>query len=327
MKGLHLRSLTGDLTKVSSEFDVCPAKAVADVADKLNYCMPYISEYYGTFSFLEDYYSLSLWQLHNFSFDDVCKLYFSKSTYSMDESVQKLFEKRANYKILLKILSSMWRWGRGHTSWNEIVDIFHGIRNFSLRLSADFEVRLDYTSGRNEQGYTQFSRTFSDGVFAYLVYYKRNHVMTIGFSFVEGRRILIQQVQLKQSFGNRWLFKFPQARLEFVIELFMRHFPGFAVYVANGTSLCKKTIKSYESSLRRIQSRNEQRRKYISGYLHSTQEIEDNKEVNHFKCRLEHLKADTERLTAFYANCGRFVRTKEMLVSNHLAHHLIERID
>src|SRR3546814_1923886 len=67
------------------------------------------------------------------------------------------------------------------------------------------------------------SRTPLDGVFAYLVQYKGEHVMTLGFSLINDRQILLQQVQLKNRTGNRWLFRFPENRLEFIIDRSEEH--------------------------------------------------------------------------------------------------------
>src|SRR3546814_14926469 len=57
----------------------------------------------------------------------------------------------------------------------------------SSDLIEGLEVTLDYTNGYNEQGMGKHSRTPLDGVFAYLVQYKGEHVMILGFSIINER--------------------------------------------------------------------------------------------------------------------------------------------
>lgn len=324
MKGINLRSLTGELHFVDAEFVSQPVLAIQEVDLKLDFCHRYIEAYFDTFLFQSDYYKLPLKALRNFSFDEICKLQYS-TTIMMDGSVGKLFEKQPNYEVVRKIMSSMWRWGVGKGNWNEVVDTWNGIRHFNLNLNPEFEIRLDYTTGYNEFGNSKYSRTFIDGVFAFLVYYKRKHVMTIGFSITEGRRILIQQVQLKQQSGNRWLYKFPKNRMEFVIDLFAKHFPDFTLCVIDGESLAKKTIADYERGLQRAQERIERNRRYNESELeHCGADIrEDENEVEAFQKRIAHLKGDLSRLAELYKNCGRY-RLGASVVINNITHYQLE---
>lgn len=319
MKGINLRSLTGELHYVEFTFEAQPVLEI-DPEPKLEFCRSYIESRFDAFSFEKDYYKLPLGAFRNFSFDEICKLKYSTSI-MMDETVGKLFDKQPNYEVVRKIMSSMWRWGVGKGTWNEVVDVWNGIRQFSLGLNSDFEIRLDYTTGYNEFGHSKYSRTFIDGVFAFLVYYKRKHVMTIGFSMTEGRRILIQQVQLKQQSGNRWLYKFPKNRMEFVIDLFVKHFPGFTLCVIDGESLARKTIADYERGLQRARERVERNRRYAECELaHCGADIRDEHEVEEFERRIAHLKSDLPRLAELYKNCGRYALGQSVVI-NHITHY------
>jgi hypothetical protein len=323
MKGINLRSLARELSYAEAKFETQPVLEIHP-DKKLDFCRSYIESRFDVFSFQDDYYKLHLGALRNFSFDELCRIKYS-TVIMMDESVCKLFEKQPNHEVVRKIMSSMWRWGAGKGTWNEVVDVWNGIRQFSLGLNPDFEIRLDYTTGYNEFGNSKYSRTFIDGVFAFLVYYKRKHVMTIGFSVTEGRRILIQQVQLKQQSGNRWLYKFPKNRMEFVIDLFAKYFPGFMLCIIDGESLVKKTLSDYQRGLQRAQERIERNRRYVErDFAHCGADIkEDESEAEAFQTRIAHLKIDLPRLSKFYKDCGRHA-LGQSVVFNHITHYQLE---
>lgn len=320
MKGIHLRSLTGELHHVAPMFENDPVLEI-DADQKLAFCQDYIESRHGEFSFKRDFYKLPLRSFKNFSFDELCKLKYS-TIFTMEESVSTLFDTQPKYEVVRKIKSSMWRWGHKTGTWNEVVDVWNCIRRFDLNLNSDFEIRLDYTTGYNDYGYSKYSRTFIDGVFAFLVYYKRTHVMTIGFSVTNGRRILIQQVQLRQQSKNRWLYSFPKNRMEFVIDSFATHFPGFKFCIIDGQSLAKKTIASYERGMQRAQERVERYQQYVEteSSQHETRVQENKDEVETFRARIAHLRNDVPRLAGFYRNCGRHSLGKTVDV-NALTHH------
>lgn len=240
----------------------------------------------------------------------------------MHETVEKLFDEQSEHEVIRKIISSMWRWGAGIGTWNEVVDVWNGIRHFSLGLGTDFEIRLDYTTGYNEFGYSKYSRTYLDGVFAFLVYYKRKYVMTISFSCAEGRKILIQQVQLKERSGNRWLYKLPNNRMEFVIDLFVEYFSNFTFCVIDGESLAKKTILNYESGLLRVEERLRRHQQWTrrQQVLYGVDTQKDKNEIEVYRTGIDHLKADLPRLAEFYKNCGRYVLGQSVII-NRITHY------
>jgi hypothetical protein len=221
----------------------------------------------------------------------------------MDRSVVDLFESSAQHEIVWKIKNSMWRWGLSKGTWNEVVEAYNRLRHFSFD-RPDFELRLDHTTYYNEYGYGKYSRVYLDGVFAYLVYYKRKHVMTIGFSIQEKKQILIQQVQTTARKGNRWLYQLPSNRLEFVVELFQKNFPGYRLWVIDGSSLAEKTIADYRRGLQ------------------GAERWGDAEEILAFKTKIEHLETDKSRLNALYKNTGRFCLGSSKSVNGILHHEL-----
>jgi hypothetical protein len=322
MLGLSLSSLRQELYKINDESDKKPARTIESVEEKLKPWMEDIVQIFGkNFSFQEKYYHLPLRWLSGFSFDELCKLWYS-SVISMDESVTKLFDTRAEYEVVRKIKSSMWRWGYGRGTWNEVVAAYEGIRSFIFLDHPDFKVRLDYTTGYNDYGYSKFSRKYLDGVFAFLVYYKEKHVMTIGFSFIEGRRILLQQVQLTSRTGNRWLYRVPANRLEHVLECFYQSFPDYKLFVVDGNTLVDKTIENYTSTLRRREeflathrARARENSVFTEEYLSKEEEF-----CQILREKRVHLHNDKKRLAAFYESAGRYKLAGETYTCNDLSH-------
>lgn len=255
--------------------------------------------------------------------DELCKVRYS-STFMMDASVEDAFKREPQLTVFQKIVSSMWRWGVGRGDWNEIVDCYEGIRRFDLG-HPDFEIRLDHTTGYNERGYSEHSRTFLDGVFGYLVHYKGEHVMTLGFSLMEGRKLLIQQVQTKNRAGNRWLFKLPRNHLEHVLDHFKAAFPRHRMFLVDGEDLMKGNISNYRSGLEEATEREARARRTLerdgdaSPYARSSLEsaLRDREE---FSTKIAHAEGDKARIGSFYEQAGRYRRGRALKV-NRMTHY------
>lgn len=308
MKGLSLRSLSGELHRVAPEFELEPVMAIQEVERKLGaWGHRFQEEFEREFSLPVDGHRLPLQAFEGFSFDELCKIRYSSGT-MMDSSVDNLFQKNARYEVVRKIQNSMWRWDISKGTWNEIVDAYNCIRNFSLNLEG-FEIRLDHATYFNEYGSAKYSRVFLDGTFAYLIYYKRRHVLTVGFSLLSNRRLLIQQVQSATQTGNRGLYKLPSNRLEFFIEQFAAQFPGYSLAIIDGKCLVEKTLADYKRSLERIK-----RREGISS---------TGLDAMKFQKKVRHLKDDSNRLIGFYSNTGRFLRCEPFTKLGLRHHHLV----
>jgi hypothetical protein len=247
--------------------------------------------------------------LEKLTFDQLCKVFYSR-LFMMDRSVEDLFEDSLAHAIVQKIASSMWRWGCGSGVWNEVVDTYNCIRDFNIPLDG-FAVSLDFVRGTNERGYARDSQTYLDGIFGFLVHYKGEHVMTLGFSIMKGRRVLVQQVQLTQRKGNRFLFKLPPNRVEFFLACFASAFPRHRLCMADGGDIGNVSLQSYERQLEHVLDR-----------------IKDKPEPRHLQAKVEceqkiaHLTAELPRLAALYANTGKFTQTQSFQV-NHVRHYAL----
>ncbi|MES2966536.1 MAG: hypothetical protein V4668_01965 [Patescibacteria group bacterium] len=322
MKGLHIKSLSKKLNKVNNECAANPAITIENVTEKLARLASNINSHFHSFNFLDDYRKLPLYACKDFTFEDVCKMRFS-TTIMMDSSVEKLFDTIPNHEVVRKIQSSWWRWGVGKGTWNELVDVYNGIRSFSLGLPPEFELRLDYTTGYNQFGYSKYARTFIDGVFAFLVYHRQKHVMTVSFSVMENRRLLIQQVQLTNPSGNRWLYQLPTARLEFIITAFERSFPNYTLYMIDGASLVNKTLADYQSCINRVQDWLERNEVVPEGITSATRRHDKLNELAEVTDGYEHLKDDLPRIAQLYAQCGKYALSKQLVVNQMIHRELV----
>ena len=257
--------------------------------------------------------NLPLKAFAGFSPDELCKFHHS-SGIMMDETVTNLFEADAQYKIFRKIESSMWCWSCSNGTWNEVVDAYSNIRRFVFLEGSDFEIRLDYTTGYNHCGYSKHDRIFLDGVFGFFVYYKGKHVMTIGFSILSGRRLLIQQVQSAQRSGNgfftncrRIVWSLSSIRSE-VTSLATRCMSLMA-------TRSSKRLGDYQRALERNKEFCEHYVLFPSEASYLLTLKEDNAEL---KRRMTHLEMDRPRLVAFYRDTGAYRLGEEQLGSNGL---------
>lgn len=308
MKGYPLTMFTDELTRVPDQFQEKPAgtfdieKAIGhDVMDwaKRRHCETDSETLIGRLP-VEVF-------LKRLSFDQLCKYKYGR-IFTMDRSVDDMFRDDPKYALFYKIKSSMWRWGYGSGVWNEVVDAYDCIRRFAIPREG-FEVRLDLTTGLNPYGYSREADVFLDGVFGFLVYYKGEHVMTLGFSLMEGRRLLVQQVQLTQRKGNRFLFKLPANRVEFFLQCFADAFPQHELCIADGSDIGKKSLSSYKHRLEQVIEE-----LAADPKPKQSDEKEYLEEKAYLEAKIEHLTADFDRVAAVYANTGKFSRANQFEV-------------
>jgi len=244
-----------------------------------------------------------------FTFDQLCKIRYG-TIFTMDRTVEEAFEDEPEYALMRKIQNSMWRWGSGSGVWNEVVDAYDAIRSFNIPVD-DFEVRLDFTTYHNERGYSRESRTYLDGVFGFLVHYKGEHVMTLGFSIMDARRVLIQQIQLVKRKGNRFLFRLPANRVEFFLQCFAKSFPNHTLCMADGGDIANVSLSSYKRGLENVLSS-------IASYPSASNQ----EEKEYLEASITHLTADAPRLAALYADTGSYTKAGEFSV-NGVRHYLL----
>lgn len=325
IKGIPLASYKLELIPVSSRHNEEPIRSIDHKAIIGEKNIAKMREHWSGETFTDLSRNLPLRVLQRFfTLDQIAKIKFS-NIIMMDDSVEKFFETDPDAHLLYKIRSSMWRWGYGGKLWNDIIRAQRGVRSFDLGLSEDFTVTLDYTNSVNPRGPAKYSNTFLDGVFAYLVHYRGEHVMTLGFSIMAGRRVLIQQVQLVKPKGNRFLFKFPTKRMEFVIDRFRAAFPDHKIFVVDGGGVLRVSLDSYKRGLKRAQEGLEKGLGDIVKGIDSFEArlIDDYRDdMDKYREKISHLSADLPRLRSFYRDIGRY-RARDELVVNELKHYRV----
>lgn len=308
MKGINLSLLEDQLHFVAEEHDKKPVLSIENLEQR-----PIVQEMYqgDVQAFAERSHDIPERYASNFTLEERCKCNFS-SIIMPSRWLYDLFEKDPKYRVIQKIRNSMWRYSVHSAEQNETVQTYEALRNFKFsELGSDFDVRLDYSTGCNKKGYSEFSRTFLDGVFAFLLYYKGKHVMTISFSFYDPAHILLQQVQLTQSKGNRWLYKFPENRLEYVLSEFRHNFRDHHIMLVKGNVLVNNIVSDYRRGVADADM-------WIGRYLaHAKQAIDEDSQQRYLESadrhkrdkqellkRIQHLIDDKPRLVAFYDNVG-----------------------
>lgn len=258
--------------------------------------------------------------------DELCKQRHS-IRFMMDRSVEDAFAADPRLVIYERIRRGMWGWGCGRPGWNEIVDAYEGIRRFDLG-HPDFDVRLDHTGPYDEYGYSDHSRTYLDGSFGYLVHHRGEHVMTLGFSLMTGRRLLIQQVQLVRRRGNRWLYRLPANRVEHAIARFAEAFPRHRLFVADGGDVIGRSLSGYRRSLAEAEERAARAARMIESgspeYAdhHGRVMAANIERAASLRATVAHAEAEVSRLDAFYAGTGRFTRGEALTVRG-LRHYAV----
>ncbi len=260
--------------------------------------------------------------LAQLSIDHLAKTIHSSKYISEAENK---FEANPIIRLMSKIKSSIWRWGCLNAGWNEMVDAYEGLRRFDLGIK-DMSVTLDHTNSFNHRGPGIHSEVFFDGAMAFLVHYKGEHVMTIGFSIAGGRRVLLQQVQLKKQSGNRWLFRMPANRIEMIIDCFRSAFPKHQLHVADGTDIVNRNLSDYRGNVvicKRLKERYEARiEKNTADEDVLRYHAKNKKELAQVRQKIRHLTHDRPRISAFYADAGRY-RLADEFAANDIRHYAV----
>lgn len=293
MIGLEPQSYSLRMTFVPEEFDYKAINSI-QISDKEKALITrYYHRYYGEGDLERIATKIKYDILISLGKESIAKISHS-SIFMMDQTVEDKLRSDPELKLYHKIRSSMWRWGAGSSGWNEIAQVYNSILNFSIDVPG-FSVAIDHTTGFNEKGYSEHSRIYLDGVFAYNVHYKGEHVMTIGFTIMANKVLLLQQIQNVRAKGNRWRYKLPENLLEYIVDRFKNVFPEHDMYVADGKSYTDYTIKHYKE------------------ILVSTGEKEEMKQ------KLSHLRKRAKNIISFYKNSGKYTQ-EDILKVNGFTH-------
>lgn len=172
-----------------------------------------------------------------FSFEELVRLWFSLP---VDCDVGRWVEKE--HFFVWKMRHVQFQFGPYPQDLNDMVWLQNGLKNVKLPSGMkDFEVRITHTRAFNEQGSSEHSPTYLclDAPLALVLFYKGEHVLTIGFGAAD-RSIFLAQVQLRSKRANRWLFKLPKNHLDFAIDLLRQAFNPEHFWIVDGVSTVKE---------------------------------------------------------------------------------------
>lgn len=316
VKERELLARTEMRDKLLSDKKICNSKEIQDAL-----LSPHWSELVSSVQFCD--------LLKYFTFEDIVRAIYVDS-YFFDDTVRREIKKNPQFRIFQKIKTSFWRWGQNAdaSTWNTAVSMYEDLVSFSID-EKDFAVTLDWTTGNNEKGGAESQRIFLDGVFGYYVHYKGEHVMTIGFSCTDKGELLVHQIQLVKSKGNRFLYKLPMHYFNWSMLHIQKHFRNRHVYFVDGESLANSIVNSYQSGVERY------REMYKSqlGFLRSMSKSGDKKyilgdmkylytEYTFFRGKVSSfLSKDFSRMVSLYS---RIETSKDVCIErNDLRHHLV----
>lgn len=183
--------------------------------------------------------------LDSFGLDQTCQLWFNECIMSQ---VGDRFEYDPYYRMIYKTWIGYCKWSRGCLSnYNQIVYWYNSLKRFTFPM-ADTEVRLDYARHFNECGRSRHANLWLDGPFGYMIYYKGQHVMRIGFA-PSSIGLLLTQIQLTKKKGNRWLYQLPCHYVDFVIEAMATAFPDTRLFLTDGKSMADFVSRAYKDNV------------------------------------------------------------------------------
>lgn len=323
--GVPLSDLSANLIRVAPEFAKKPIRSFDAIAAMGDHVRDYMLGYHESLDVEEHTSHLPYEAFDLLTPDQLAKTLVS-AKHSIPSEMRDRFEVHPTQRLVAKIRSSMWRWGMRNDDWNAVVDAYDAIRSFDLGVPG-FTVTLDHTSYYNERGRGVHCRRWLDGVFAFLVHWKGEHVMTLGFSVTGDRGVLIQQIQTTKRTGNRWLFRFPANRTEYIIDRFAAAFTGHALHIVDGADVAGmylkgyretkkghlKTVADYERRLERGVGVEDD----ILGYI-----ADEKAKAAALAEKIRHLAKDRPRLSAIYADTGRYARGA-VLKMNDFRHYAL----
>lgn len=178
--------------------------------------------------------------LQAFDFNELTQLWFHAV---ISSELSEHFEKNDPYTVLYKTKNAVWHWSIGQENYNMFVYFYHRLKSFRFDIP-DTEVFFDHATYHNSHGWSKYQRTYIDAPFGYLIYYKGKHVLTIGFA-PSCHGLLINQIQLKQPKGNRWLYKLPGHYFEYCITKMAETFHDTAIWLPQGNSMAGFVKKQY----------------------------------------------------------------------------------
>lgn len=182
-----------------------------------------------------------------FSFEELMKLRHGEVIMS---TFGEWFD--VHHPFLRKILFAHWHYGCDN-DWNMLVRHLEGFKRIAIDLP-DFEVKIVHTRSINQCAWAYadgLRDLYLDASFGLLIYYKGEHVLTVGFAPCR-YGVLVAQAQLRRHKGNRFLFKLPRHYLDIGLDILSRAFADEPIWLINGESSVEATLQNYGGAITTI---------------------------------------------------------------------------
>jgi len=161
------------------------------------------------------------------------------------------------HTLLWKINNIHWQFGC-QRSWNLLVRNLDALKRLDFGVPG-FDVRITHPCSINMVGRAAHGPyLYLDGALGLLLYYKGEHVLTVGFS-VNTDGVYIAQVQLRQKKGNRFIYKLPDHYMDMVLDMFRRAFHEDDLWLVEGKSAAAAVVRSYGNGPHNVTPEVEQR--------------------------------------------------------------------
>lgn len=250
-KGIDL-SHKQPLPKAPEKWIQCPARMISKINERLRS----LANIKGDEEISEDLMHITisrLWPaqvLQNFNEVEIALLTFSTG-FSLPRWEKEVNESVPLLRIIKKIELASWRAHSKSLTWNQVVDIYNRMITFDLGMT-DLTMRIDLTSDTSRKGYSSYCDVFLDSELGFVFFHQDRHVFSIGFNAIvrEGRLSLrIEQVQLRQKKGNRFLYKMGGNYFQFVLERLVRHFAPIVCELRTGEHVVRDCMATYQSEI------------------------------------------------------------------------------
>jgi hypothetical protein len=146
------------------------------------------------------------------------------------------------HPFLRKIAYAHWHYS-GSNDWNLLVDHLEAFKRLDAGLPG-FEVRITHTRTINQAAWSaHVDNLYIDASFGLLLYYKGQHVLTVGFA-PTARGVVVAQVQLRSKKGNRFLYHLPHHYVDLGLDILRRAFGG-DLWLVTGQSAVNAVRAAY----------------------------------------------------------------------------------
>ena len=179
-----------------------------------------------------------------FTRDELIRFWFDSSI--MSEVDKHHYE---DDDVIWKVQNVLWQYGVGR-DYKRFIECFQQLRRLSIDLP-NFDLRITHTRATNLGAWAWHGRSkdqlpvYLDAALGVLLFYRGEHVLTIGFAVCE-RGVLVAQVQLREKKGNRFLYKLPMPYLDLALDILRRAF-GDELWLIEGVSAVNAVRLAYGS--------------------------------------------------------------------------------